>query len=137
MTQLNQITEPSVLASDNNIFVDVDETLVFWRIDEDPNDIIIQVNHPYLHKYIELIPHHRNIDLVKSNKGQGRRVIIWSAGGYAWAEAVVKALKLESYVDLIMAKPIAYVDDLPMENWGCQRVYLNKNLPHHPISKKE
>lgn len=133
-----------VIKSDNLIYFDVDETLIFWKhlipaygegifADSDHPETI-EIPDPYMRKagaIIKAVPHQRNIDLLKRNKGQGRTVVVWSAGGYAWAEAVVKTLRLEEYVDLIISKPITYVDDKPMEAWGLTRVYLSKNLPEH------
>lgn len=118
-----------ILRSDNIIYFDVDETLVFWKASS--TDEIIDVPDPYMPGggFIKVVPHKRNIDLLKRNKGQGRAVIVWSAGGYAWAESVVKTLGLMDFVDLIVSKPTVYVDDRTMETWGLNRVYLNKDLP--------
>lgn len=125
--------KPFVLKSDNLIYFDVDETLVFWRTDNYHEDDLVKVLDPYTrgNEFVKMVPHQRNIDLLKRNHGQGRTVIVWSAGGVFWAESVVKTLKLESYVDLIIAKPSVYVDDRPMEDWKLNRVYLSKELPPH------
>lgn len=126
--------ETVVLDSDDLIFFDVDETLVFWRTDEDPSDVIIQAIDVYLDdKVINLVPHERNIALLKRNFGQGRTIVVWSMGGALWAESVVKALGLEGYVSLIMSKPKMYCDDIDMKDWGCSRMYLKKHLPKHPV----
>ncbi len=127
-----------VIQSDNIFFFDVDESLVFWDTTSHPEDKqhIVQVPDPYMRDkgcLVDMVPHFRNIDLLKRNKGQGRTVIVWSAGGSLWAESVVKTLGLEEYVDYVMSKPIAYLDDKPMEEWGITRVYLSKHLPKHPI----
>lgn len=124
-----------VVRSDNIIYFDVDETLVLWDVDTysvfKGDDDIIRISDPYLEEgcYTTVIPHKRNIDLLKRNHGQGRTIVVWSAAGYAWAENVVKALDLEKYVSLIIAKPSVYVDDKPMEDWKLNRIYLSKNLP--------
>jgi len=123
-----------ILKSDNLIYFDVDETLVFWRTDNYNDSDLIKVPDPYMREgqsFVKMVPHKRNIDLLKRNKGQGRSVVVWSAGGVFWAESVIKTLKLENYVDLIIAKPSVYVDDRPMETWGLNRIYLSKNLPEH------
>lgn len=132
------VDDVCVLNSDEVIYFDVDETLVFWKTDQDPDDIIIQAVDPYMGgQYVNLVPHQRNIDLLKRNAGQGRTVIVWSAGGVFWAENVIRALALETYVDLIIRKPDVYVDDIPIEQWGLNRVYLNKHFREHPISGKD
>lgn len=124
--------KPIVIRSDNIIYFDVDETLVFWRTDNYNDDDLVKVVDPYMRTdIVKMVPHKRNIDLLKRNKGQGRTVVVWSAGGCLWAESVVKSLGLEEYVDLIVAKPSVYVDDKPMEIWGLNRVYLSKELPPH------
>lgn len=120
------------IKSNNILWVDVDETLVFWGAPEHPTDEVIKVADPYLDgERISLVKHTRNIDLLKRNKAQGRYIVVWSAGGTLHAEAVVKALKLESYVDLVISKPFQYVDDIDMKDWGCKRVYLHKEFREH------
>lgn len=126
--------ETLVFDSDDVTFFDVDETLVFWKTDEDPKDVVIQAIDPYIRgKYINLVPHQRNIDLLKRHHGQGRTIVVWSMGGVRWAESVVKALALQDYVSLIMTKPKNYCDDVDIANWGCNRMYLKKHLPRHPV----
>ena len=130
MLKQTDLAETIVLNSDDNLFVDVDETLVLWNIKDYPNDTVVQVRDPYMDDaIIELVPHKRHIELLKRCKGQGRKIVVWSAGGYAWAQRVVEALGIAPYVHLIMAKPIAYMDDKDMTEWRCQRIYLSKNLP--------
>ena len=46
-----------------------------------------------------------------------------SGNGAEWAAQVVKALKLEEYVDSVETKPSKIVDDKPMEDW-CHPIYL-------------
>lgn len=123
-----------VLKSDNLLFFDVDDSLVLWGKKEDPTDEEIQINDVYMpDTKITLIKHKRNIELLQRNKGQGRTIVVWSAGGVFHAEEVIKALGLEDYVDLIMAKPTQYVDDLDIADWGCKRVYLGKYQKGHPV----
>jgi len=43
---------------------------------------------------------------------RGHAIVVWSGGGADWAEAVVKALKLEEFVDVVTAKPTYYIDDI-------------------------
>lgn len=123
-----------ILDSDNPIYFDVDETLIFWKTDQDPNDVVIKIVNPYQSfKYIEVVPHLRNIEMLKDNKGKGRSVIVWSAGGVFWAKNVVEALNIQSYVDLILPKPVMYADDTDMKDWGCQRIFLGKDYRPHPV----
>jgi len=71
-----------------------------------------------------LTPHNGHIKILKDRKARGSFIVVWSAGGYAWANAVVKALGLEEYVDLVMTKPHAYVDDKQAAEIMGERIYL-------------
>lgn len=75
-------------------------------------------------KTITMVVNEPMVRLLKEEASRNRLVIVWSRGGELWAEAVVKALKLEKYVDLIMEKPVVYYDDKPIEDWLPYRVYL-------------
>lgn len=105
------------------VFTDIDGTLV----DEIPvsNMYTITFKHPYQDREVHVLPNLRNIDLLKNWKARGRTVIAWSAAGHAWAFSVINALGLEDHVDIVMEKPIAYLDDLEAEMWMGQRVWLN------------
>jgi phosphoserine phosphatase len=59
-----------------------------------------------------LVPHKKHIDQLKMHKARGHTIIVWSAGGWEWADAVVKALGLTQYVDLCIEKPMWAYDDL-------------------------
>ena len=50
-------------------------------------------------------------------------MICWSAGGFDWCAAVIKALNLENYVDLVISKPCYYYDDLKPEEFMGKRYY--------------
>lgn len=139
--------------SDRNIMWDCDDTLVMWDVPNLPyelmsfedqvmmdKDDIVAVKDPYASKpgedpvYINLRKHHKHIKLLKDHHARGFSNIIWSAGGYEWAQEVVNALQLNDYVDIIMAKPLKYVDDLKAEEILVSRIYLNcskKGLPEN------
>jgi len=104
------------------ICFDVDETLIMHKAGK------LKVKDPYVEKtYHKVKPHNKHIQLLKTHKGRGYCIVVWSAGGVKWAENVVKALDLESYVDLIITKPLKYVDDLEADKILTSRVYLNDN----------
>lgn len=114
------------ILNEHIVMVDVDETLI---LDRDPitdkeslNEFV--VNNPYDLENKKRIPHFRHIELIKQMKGRGRYIGVWSGGGVLWAKEVVKALGLESYVDIVMTKPLGYVDDLQADRWLNNHIYL-------------
>ncbi len=103
------------------IFFDVDDTLVMWDKSHG-NQIKVPDDTDLRAKYVT--PHRFHIELLKSHKARGYTVVVWSAGGYKWAQSVVRRLGLEEHVDIIMTKPIKYVDDLHCEEFMGQRLYF-------------
>jgi hypothetical protein len=59
-------------------------------------------------------------------KARGHYVVVWSQGGYAWAEAVCKTLGIESLVDEVKTKPKWCIDDLAPAVW-MTRSYMDLN----------
>lgn len=80
--------------------------------------------------FIYIQPHEPHVRLIHEQKARGRFIIVWSKGGHAWAEAVVNALGLVSVVDLVMTKPIAYIDDQPVETWLTEQIYIPHTLEY-------
>lgn len=114
-----------VFESDQVVTFDCDDTLVMWsNLYSQPHDNAIEFHDPYDNSTNYLIPHQKHIDLMKKYKGRGYLIIVWSAGGVLWAESIVKTLCLESYVDIVLTKPCKYVDDLPVQEWMGNRVYI-------------
>lgn len=104
-------------------FFDIDDTLVMWSIPENCKYTVSIT----CRGFSELLaPNVHNIDLLKKMATRGHAIVVWSAGGSDWAEAVVKALKLEEYVDVITGKPSYYIDDIanPKE-WIGKHGYFN------------
>lgn len=112
----------NVVKNEMTFFVDIDETIFCWADKKssktigvkDPNDSIVNYG----------VPHHPHIKILKNKKTRGAHVVVWSAGGYAWAEAVVTALGLQEYVDQIMTKPSSYMDDKLATEFMGERIYL-------------
>ena len=113
----------NVIKNEMHVMFDVDDTLVMWNevISSDTEWIMC----PHTLKCIPLIPHKAHIDLLHSYYSRGYYVTVWSAGGWEWAEAVVKHLKLQDSVHEVRSKPIKYVDDLPANEILGTRVYIN------------
>lgn len=112
-----------VIKNENRIVCDVDDTLILWdRHLPQSNKICIIDPNDNSNNFVT--PHKKHIELLKKWKGRGYFIEIWSAAGFAWAEAVVKTLQLENHVDLITTKPRCFIDDLPANEVLVNRVYL-------------
>ena len=108
--------------NENIVCIDVDETLVLWTIPPGRGSDCIMFNSFGVGEW--LLPHEHHIKLLKQFKVRGHKVIVWSQGGPQWAAEVVRVLKLEDYVDVVMAKPKWIIDDLPASQWTA-RTYLD------------
>jgi len=113
-----------VISSEQIICVDVDQTLVLHKKLKKKDKIVI-VTDPYDNAQRYLAVHIPHVKILKDRKARGAVIVVWSQSGYKWAESVVKALKLEPYVDFVLSKPIAYIDDLPVQTWLAERIYLD------------
>ena len=111
------------LPYDNVAFFDVDETLIMYK-QQDPSRMVeIRVpGNPYS---VHVTPHEEHIARLIHHKVWNNGVVVWSRSGYQWAEAVVKALDLEQYVDIVMSKPLYYYDDRPC----CEILGEHRYLP--------
>jgi len=114
-----------IIKSESPFPVDVDDTLILYEPIAGQEEDYILVKDPYEEDTnIRVWPHKAHIKLLKDKKSRRSKIIVWSQSGFEWAAAVVKALELEAYVDFVMTKPHAYMDDLPATEWMGARVYL-------------
>jgi hypothetical protein len=114
-----------VVNQESTIFVDCDDTLIMWgEYKEFDIREKIEIKSPYDNTSSFHFIHKGHIKVLKDRKARGSFIVVWSAGGFAWAEAVVKALGLEEYVDLCMTKPHAYIDDKKAEEFMGEHIYL-------------
>lgn len=81
-------------------------------------------------KFIMLGINQNMVKILKDEKARGAFILVWSRNGKAWAETIIKALNLESQVDMIMAKPLVYLDDSDVSNWLKDRVYIKHNVTY-------
>lgn len=120
-----------VVKSDKTVWVDVDDTLILWKPTHEQlvlgktvkitcpaGTYVVDGEDTECKSWTELFAvHSTHVEQIKRHKIRGHTVIIWSAGGWQWANAVVKALQLEQYVDLVISKPSWIYDDLPAERF--------------------
>lgn len=103
-----------VIRSDKVAFFDVDDTLIEWRPHGELNEPTISLvdvcGTVSLHRILD-----KNVISLIEHRKRGHRIVVWSAGGYAWAEQAVKLLALEKYVDVVMSKPAWWYDDMTAE----------------------
>lgn len=106
----------------NVALIDVDGTLVKW-LPVVPEIVPGQLEIDFygMPKYCKEITVHT--EFLKSLKARGYFIRVHSGNGAQWAANVVKALKLEAYVDSIETKPLKIIDDKPMEDWA-HPIYL-------------
>jgi FMN phosphatase YigB (HAD superfamily) len=107
----------SKIKDGSTVYFDVDDTLVMWKLDWDESIENQIVFIPDTSGRVPVLLHTKHIELLKRHKEAGDVVVVWSQGGSDWAEAVVKTLGIEEYVDVILTKPTKYYDDLPAALW--------------------
>ncbi len=112
--------------SEQVICVDIDDTLIIWgEFDKSKHKFIIVVD-PHTGKHLELRVHEPHLKIIESRLVRGALLIVWSAGGYAWAEAVLQGLYLQYNESIhVYSKPIAYVDDKKANEWMGDHIYLH------------
>lgn len=89
---------------------DVDDTLVLWSTPTNYNGPLVEF---YCNGYKETaIPNIPAIEHLKKMRKRGHTVIVWSRGGEDWAEAVVEALGIGEYVDVVCDKLHYHMDDV-------------------------
>jgi hypothetical protein len=121
-----------ILGNDHIRPFDVDETLITYTM---PFCLAEEVRIPdpvYPGKFVVAYRNEAMIRLLKEERLRGNYTIVWSRSGFAWAETVILALGLESYVKLIMSKPLVYFDDTPIEEWCRDRVFIPATTKYKP-----
>ncbi len=102
-------------------YFDVDDTLLEWQsCGENDEDAVKVSNNGHIFYKKAIYP---NINALKDHSRAGHIVIVWSAGGVEWATAVVEALEIEKYVDVVLTKPDWYYDDKEADHWLPERQF--------------
>lgn len=105
------------------VFIDCDDTLVLWDVSKYEKTATPICSEFFPPEHITLVPHQKNINLLKKFAKLGYDVIVWSQTGSDWAREVVNILGLEKYVTAYAAKPNFYLDDLPCTAWMGTQVW--------------
>jgi FMN phosphatase YigB (HAD superfamily) len=117
-----------VIPGNRIVYCDVDSTILDWdstQEDKEKNGVLFtcpgsMVYDPedgseigFAGEWSELlVPNWPQIEQLKKHRLRHHTVVVWSSGGYDWAETAVRTLKLEQYVDVVISKPVWLYDDL-------------------------
>lgn len=101
------------------IFYDVDDTLIMWDLEQYSDLEDVYISDPYMDEpeTYHFKKHKSHIEwLIRMHK-RGEKIVVWSAGGQGWAQAVVDALGIGKYVDYVLGKPTCIYDDESPKNY--------------------
>jgi len=115
-----------IVKRDITVYFDCDETLVF--VDSIPlgtTQVWVQIP-SFPGKFCGI--HNKHVQRLKDHKMWGNGVVVWSRSGYEWATAVVKALQIEDFVDIILSKPQSYYDDKVAEKFMGEHRFLDVDI---------
>lgn len=88
-------------------FIDVDDTIVSYSGYNKTLPVRVGSNPVIMVEVLEA-----TVEELKRHKSQGQSIVVWSNAGVDWAEAVVIALGITEYVDVVISKPKFYYDDM-------------------------
>lgn len=107
-----------IVPGDKIAYIDCDDTLVFWDATQEEKFAFgVVFKYPDSDKSELLFPNYPQIEHLKKLKLRHHTIVVWSAGGVAWAETVVRRLGLEDVVDAVICKPTYVFDDLPVQEF--------------------
>lgn len=110
------------LTNEKLLYIDTDETLAVWDQDSYAEDVPeVTVNCYGVDASLQ--PHLANIKVIRKFHKLGYGIIIWSATGAEWAEAVSKAVGIDDLVTLYLTKPRYHMDDRPAPEWMGENVF--------------
>lgn len=99
------------------VYIDCDDTLIMYDRDKYSDLPDVKIEDPYIKGEIETFKiHTKHVYWLKKMAKRGETIVVWSAGGAGWAEAVCKALKIKKYVSYILRKPDTIFDDTPTKD---------------------
>lgn len=87
------LNQPIIIENDLALFVDIDDTITMWD-----------------DKSAKYRPHKPHLLLIEKFNKRKLPVVLWSAGGHAWASRIQKEYRIKAAA--IMGKPRWFIDDL-------------------------
>jgi len=97
------------------IYFDVDETIILHQDKKYKKLKKIKIRDPYDPTLVHTVSIHKShVYWLKIMARRGSKIVVWSAGGRPWAQAVVDALGLNEFVSFCLGKPNAIYDDEPV-----------------------
>lgn len=115
------------ITNEQVIGFDCDDTLILHKTPE-VGDEIVKIVDPYDGVELSYVVHKPHVKLFKDRMARGCAILVWSQNGPQWAKAVTDALGLKPTA--ILAKPFMVVDDLPINEWLNNRVYMDPHIPY-------
>lgn len=113
----------NVVHSEQVIPVDIDGTLIRWVGSSAVCDFKFWCPFKKEEKYVK--KHLPNIAVFEERMARGAFFLVWSASGFDKAQAVMKGLGYEGHPQvLVLSKPVAYMDDIPCQEWMGPRIWL-------------
>lgn len=103
-----------------SVYFDVDDTLILWDHEKYSGLRVVDIQDPYIKtetNWIRVAIHKKHVDWLIRMSKRGEFIVVWSAGGRLWAEAVVDRLGLKPYVNVCLGKPDTIYDDQDPETW--------------------
>lgn len=113
-----------IVANEQVVCFDIDETLILWGKLKRKHKVVA-VSCPYSNRQEYLRVHEPHVKIFRDRLARGATILCWSANGYRWATAVLKALGLEHAQVIVMSKPCAYVDDKVCTDWMGEHIYID------------
>lgn len=122
------------------VYSDIDDTIVCWgrptQEDRDLGRRIVTIERDGIPT--EFVINEHNLEHLLKLAQRFHQVILYSAGGADWCEAVAKALKIEPYVFACLSKPTYYMDDVfdPKDFMG-KHVFYDMQGKRHGYAPKQ
>lgn len=119
----------TVISNEQVIPVDIDGTLIIWgKVRR--GDKALHYTCPYTSQQMTVRVHQPNVAILKERLARGATILAWSASGFAKAQAVLAALKIDSPNLIILSKPVGYMDDIECSEWMGKRIFLDEDCKY-------